>query len=131
MSTFSARRTPHTHHDHPRVVVLAAALLVLDASRNFSLLGAAAAGVDIPSPVIVGQTTLGVIELVVAAGVWGLHHWARTSTPVVAALSLVLAVMGVINASSIGGKSLAAIGVLLCLGVIAVSVHPDTRRAYP
>ena len=130
MSTFSARRTHHVHHDHPRVVVLAAVLLVLDALRNFSLLAAVAAGVDIPGPVIVSQATLGVLELVVAAGVWGLHHWARTSALVVAALSLVLAVMGVINASSVTGKSLAALGVALCLGVIAVSVHPDTRRAY-
>lgn len=128
MSTFSARST---HHDHPRVVVAAALLLVLDALRNFSLLGAVAAGVDIPVPVIIGQTTLGVIELAVAIGVWGLHRWARSSALVTAALSLVLAVMGVVNASSTGGKSLAAVGVVLCLGVIAVSVHPDTRRAYP
>lgn len=110
---------------------MAVALLVLDALRNFSLLGAVAAGVDIPGPVIIGQSTLGVLELVVAAGAWGLHHWARTSTPVIAALSLVLAVMGVLNASSATGKSLAALGVVLCLGVIAVSVHPDTRRSYP
>jgi len=71
MSTFSARSTHHAHHDHPRVVVAAAVLLVLDGLRNVSLFGAVAAGVDIPAPVIIGQTTVGVIELAVAVGVGG------------------------------------------------------------
>ncbi len=128
MSTFSAR---NIHYDHPRIVVAAAGLLVLDALQNFLLLPAVAAGVDVPAPVVIGQAALGALELAVAVGVWGVHRWARVSALIVAALSLVLAVMGVVNASSATGKSIAAVGVVLCLGVIAVSVHPDTRRAYP
>ncbi|UZJ25778.1 hypothetical protein RHODO2019_04870 [Rhodococcus antarcticus] len=110
---------------------MAAVLLVLDAVRNVSLLAAVAAGVDIPAAVVISQVALGVVELAVAAGVWGLHHWARTGALTVAALSLVLAAVGVVNAPSAGGKTVEAVGVLLCLGVLAVSLHPDTPRAYP
>lgn len=131
MSTFSARHTQYAHQDHPRSVVAAAALLVLDALRNFSLLAAFAAGVNFPGPVIGGQTTLGVVELGVSVVVWERHQWARTFALVVAALSLMVAVMGVLNASSMAGTSSAAIGVVLCLGVIAASVFSATRRAHP
>jgi hypothetical protein len=131
MSTFTAGRPHHAHHDRPRLVVVAAVLLVLDAVRNVSLLAAVAAGVDIPAAVVISQVALGVVELAVAAGVWGLHHWARTGALTVAALSLVLAAVGVVNAPSAGGKTVEAVGVLLCLGVLAVSLHPDTPRAYP
>lgn len=134
MSMFTAQRTHHAHHphhDHPRIVVGAAVLLVLDALRNFSLLAAVAAGVNIPDPVIGGQTSLGVLELAVAVIVWELHRWARTGALTVAALSLVLAAVGVVNAPSAGGKTVEAVGVLLCLGVLVVSLHPDPHRAYP
>ncbi len=126
MSTFSAPRSLA----RPVAVAVATAILALDALRNFAIIGASLSGTDIPAAAVASQVALGVVEIIAAVGLWGLHKWAAALAIVAAALALLTGVAGVFNAGSATGKVIAALGIVLGIAVIVAVAHPTARRAY-
>lgn len=126
MSAFSAP----TSLARPVAITVATAILALDALRNFAIIGASLSGVGVPPAVVAVQVALGVVEIVAAVGLWGLHKWAAALAVVVAALALLTGVAGAFNAGGTTGKVIAALGIPLGIAVIVAIAHPTARRAY-
>lgn len=76
------------------------------------------------------QIAVGVVEIVAAVGLWGLHKWAAALAVVAAALAVLTDIVGVFNAGSTTGKVIAALGIALGIAVIVAVAHPAAQRAY-
>lgn len=119
-----------TSRVRPAPVIAATVLLALDALNNLSSTAGFLSGASIPAAIVVIEVTLGVVEIIAAVGLWGLHKWAAVLATVAAALTLLVSAMGVLSATSATGKGIAALGVILSIAVIVSVALPTARRAY-
>ncbi len=126
MSAFSAP----TSRVRPVAVTASAAILALEALRNFASLGGLRSGANIPAAAVAIAVAFGVAEIIAAVGLWGLHKWAAKLAIVAAVLSLLLSVTGAFGAESATGKVIAVVGVILGITVIVAIIHPTARRAF-
>ncbi len=119
-----------TSRVRPAPVIAATVLLALDALNNLSSISGFLSGAPIPAAIVATEVALGVVEIIAAVGLWGLHKWGAVLATVAAALTLLVSAMGVFGATSATGKGIAAIGVILSIAVIVSVALPTARRAY-
>ena len=126
MSTFPAP----TSLARPVSVTVATALLVLDGLCSLASIGAFLSGAPIPVAVVAIQVVLGVAAIVAAVRLWGLRRGTAALATVVAALTLLVSGMQMLGATSVTGKGLGALGLLLSIAVIALVALPGARRMH-
>jgi len=119
-----------TSRVRPAPVIAATVLLALDALNNLSSISGFLSGAPIPAAIVVIEVALGVVEIIAAVGLWGLHKWAAVLATVAAALTLLVSAMGGFGATSATGKGITALGVILSIAVIVSVALPTARRAY-
>ena len=85
-----------------------------------------------PPPAIVIYTALvlGIVGLVVAAGLWMMKAWSFWATIVVCVLNLLAGAPGVVVGATVGVRVLNAALEVVALIIIVLVMLPDSRRAF-
>jgi len=84
-----------------------------------------------PPPAIVIYTALvlGIVGLVVAAGLWMMKAWSFWATIIVCVLNLLAGAPGVVVGATVGVRVLNAVLEVVALLIIVLVMLPDSRRA--
>ena len=115
----------------PLPVTVAAILLVLLSLFDFPLPWLLLfPGVEEPPAfVIYSGYVLGIVGLVVAAGLWMLKPWSLWATIVVCVLNFLLAAPGVVMAPTAAMRATVAVSEVVAVLIIVLVVLPTSRRA--
>ena len=84
---------------------------------------------EAPDFIVYAGTVLGIIGLVVAAGLWMLKRWGLWATLVVAVLNFLLSVPGVFEAPTAELRVAIAVTAIVALLLIVLVMLPASRRA--
>ena len=82
-----------------------------------------------PAIVIYTALVLGIVGLVVAAGLWMMKAWSFWATIIVCVLNLLAGAPGVVVGATVGVRVLNAVLEVMALLIIVLVVLPDSRRA--
>ena len=118
-------------HLRPLPVTVAAILLVLLSLFDFPWPWILLFPWAKPPPAIVIYTALvlGIVGLVVAAGLWMMKAWSFWATIIVCVLNLLAGAPGVVVGATVGVRVLNAVLEVVALLIIVLVVLPDSRRA--
>jgi hypothetical protein len=118
-------------HLRPLPVTVAAILLVLlslfDFPWPYEILFPGAE--EPPAFILYSGYVVGVVGLVVAAGLWMLQKWSYWATIVICVLNFLFGLPGLLFAPGAALKALIAVTEVVALLIIVLVVLPDSRRA--
>jgi hypothetical protein len=118
-------------HLRPLPVTVAAILLVLlslfDFPWPYEILFPGAE--EPPAFILYSGYVVGVVGLVVAAGLWMLQKWSYWATIVICVLNFLFGLPGLLFAPGAALKALIAVTEVVALLIIVLVVRPDSRRA--
>jgi hypothetical protein len=118
-------------HLRPLPVTVAAILLVLlslfDFPWLYELLFPGAE--EPPAFILYSGYVVGVVGLVVAAGLWMLQKWSYWATIVICVLNFLFGLPGLLFAPGAALKALIAVTEVVAILIIVLVVLPDSRRA--
>src|ERR671920_2357405 len=115
----------------PQAVTIAALLLVLLSLFGFPWPWILLFPWAQPPPAIVIYTALalGIVGLVVAAGLWMMKAWSFWATIIVCVLNLLSGAPGVFLEPTVGVRVLSALLEVVALLIIVLVIRPSSRRA--
>ena len=124
-----AATTPTVNTNRPVPATAATVALVLSALVDFANLAGYLSGAPIPPGIVGIWVALGVAAFVAAGGLWGGRRWAVPLALVLAAITVLLGIMGFLSSESTAGKVVGVTCAILGLAVLALVAPRAARRA--